>query len=109
MAKALTFYASRNPALSNCESTAKFCIWMNNLFDALNRLNRKLHTPSKQPRKDVNENYNEGRPEQQKSTHGVKLGDEDYLVSVPHTSFQDHFLQFYSNINSFSDNSISTS
>lgn len=37
MAHSLRFYKNCLPELQDCDSTANFCEWVNNLFDALNR------------------------------------------------------------------------
>jgi len=37
MAYGLRFYKHFLPELQECDSTAHFCEWINNLFDALNR------------------------------------------------------------------------
>ncbi|XP_077282627.1 uncharacterized protein LOC143908738 [Temnothorax americanus] len=37
VAHGLRFYQNRVPELKDCETTADFCEWMNNMFDALNR------------------------------------------------------------------------
>ncbi|XP_071640111.1 uncharacterized protein [Temnothorax longispinosus] len=39
VAKGLRFYKGREPELQDCEPTANFCKWMNDMFDALNRTN----------------------------------------------------------------------
>lgn len=55
MAHGLRFYKNFLPELQNCDSTANFCEWINNLFDALNR---------------------------NKSSSGVTIEDKDYKVNL---------------------------
>lgn len=37
MSHGLRFYKNFLPELQECDNTANFCEWINNLFDALNR------------------------------------------------------------------------
>lgn len=53
MAYGLRFYKNFLPELQDCDSTANFCEWINNLFDALNR-----------------------------NTSGLKIGNTDYKVHI---------------------------
>ena len=38
MASGLKFYKNFIPDLQDCDNTANFCEWINNLFDALNKI-----------------------------------------------------------------------
>jgi len=53
MAYGLRFYKNFLPELQDCDSTANFCEWIDNLFDALNR-----------------------------NTSGLKIGNTDYKVHI---------------------------
>lgn len=55
MASGLRFYKHFLPDLQECDNTANFCEWINDLFDALNRI---------------------------KSSEGVTIEDKHYKVSL---------------------------
>lgn len=82
MANSLTFYKDSIPELANCSSTIKFCLFINNLFDALNRKSPKGIQENSTG--ELENTSNEAQPRQvskKRPTHGVVPGDEDFQVS----------------------------
>lgn len=73
------FYKSVLPGLESCDSTSQFCLWINNLFDALNR---NPHSGTSQFHHIDSNDSNSVRERRniQKSTIGVALCDKNFQV-----------------------------